>query len=211
MSAARCSRDVRISGIETIADGSLLRPVAHALRYRHRTADTVGSFAVRCDPGSSSMGSRAPAVSACILARAARGRHERSRLERRFRRPSERRAGFRQSNIRPVGVHAQEPHLHERIQDWLAHPRLDPAEPLYLFDREPHSGHFQILGAKTLEHPLIEEHIHGSTRRSRDRAIRRTTQLAFGVQPVINVVPNLATAFAVHLEDTPGDIALGHI
>lgn len=34
-------------------------------------------------------------------------------------------------------------------------------QTLYLFDPQFHAGHFQILGAKTLQHPLIEECIHG--------------------------------------------------
>ena len=38
---------------------------------------------------------------------------------------------------------------------------LDPAQTLYLFDPQFHAGHFQILGAKTLQHSLIEECLHG--------------------------------------------------
>ena len=49
MSVARCSRDVRILGTETIADGFPSRLVAHAPRSRHRTVDTAGSSGVLCD------------------------------------------------------------------------------------------------------------------------------------------------------------------
>jgi hypothetical protein len=42
------------------------------------------------------------------------------------------------------------------------------------------------------------------------RESRRETQVVFGVQPVINIVPVLTTAFAVQLERWPGDVALGH-
>ena len=122
MRVARCSRDVRILGTETIGDGFPSRRVEHALRQRHRTAGTAGPFGVLGGPVSASKGSRDPAVGAWHLARAARCRHERPRLESRFRRRSGRR----------------------------------PAQTLYLFDRELHARHFQILGAKTLEHPSIE-------------------------------------------------------
>jgi hypothetical protein len=36
-------------------------------------------------------------------------------------------------------------------------------------------------------------------------------QLAFGGQPIVHIVPVLATSIAVQLECAPGDIALGHI
>jgi hypothetical protein len=49
MPAARCSRDVRILGTETIADGFPSRLVERALRQGRRIAGTEGSFGALCD------------------------------------------------------------------------------------------------------------------------------------------------------------------
>lgn len=95
MPAARCSRDVRIPGTETIADGSPSRREEHTLRQRHRTAGTAELLGVLCDTVCSEVGSRDPAVSAWHLARA---------------------AVFQQPNGRPVGVQAQKTHVHERTR-----------------------------------------------------------------------------------------------
>jgi hypothetical protein len=44
---------------------------------------------------------------------------------------------------------------------------------------------------------------------SGQRGIRRITQFAFGVQPVVNIVPILSTPVAVQVECALGDVALG--
>lgn len=122
------------------------------------------------------------------LTGAARRPHERRRPQRGLRGPWERRAAFRQPDVRPVGFEAEKVRLHERIQDQSAHRALDPAEALYLFHPQLHTWHLEVLGAKAFQHPLIQECTHASARCSGGRGIRPVTQFAFGVQPVVNIV-----------------------
>jgi hypothetical protein len=51
--------------------------------------------------------------------------------------------------------------------------------------------------------PLIRPTVSG------ERGIRRITQFAFGVQPVVNIVPILSTPVAIQVECALGDVALG--
>jgi len=75
---------------------------------------------------------------------------------------------FRQTNVGPIGPAHEKSRFHERIENRRARGFIDPAEPLQLSGHEFHAGHFEILGANTVEHSLIEKSTHRKFRVKKD-------------------------------------------
>jgi hypothetical protein len=83
-----------------------------------------------------------------------------------------------------------------------------------LLDRQSQAWHFQILGADTFEHFLIQRCAHddlSETIESRDVGHHRISQFAFCLQSVIDIVSVLAASLAVQFKRSMGDLVVGEV
>jgi hypothetical protein len=81
-------------------------------------------------------------------------------MQRRVHGAWERATPFGEPDIGSVGIAEQKSCQDERVQNDRTHWLGDSAQALDLLSGQFHPGHFQVLGADTLEHSLINEHIH---------------------------------------------------